>query len=406
MSEPRNNPRDAPGNDPRVSDPLIRGFTDAFGIPFTTGNRVEPLVNGDEIFPALFDAVEQAEECVEFLTFVYWTGEVAQRFAKTLADAARRGVTVRVLLDAFGSSSMDSRLTDDMETAGVEVVWFRPLLRLKFWKNDHRTHRKVLVVDKKTAFTGGVGIAEEWTGNAQDPDHWRDTHFRLTGPAVAGLRAAFLGNWVEAGQSMPDDTVPHAEPDFQPATALPDGDTAIQVVRSTASIRWSDAFLLQQLAIRTAQTKLHITTAYFVPHEQTIQLLVDAAQRGIDVHVLMPGPHTDERLCRLAGQDTYRPLLDGGVKLHIYQPTMLHAKTITADGRLALLGSANFNQRSAQKDDEVCLTVVDEHLVAQLDQHFAQDLTRSKSIDLDTWHSRSTLQRVKEKFVRPFRREL
>lgn len=395
-------------NDPRLFDPLVRGFTDAFGIPFTTGNRVEALVNGDAIFPALLDAIEQAEVCVEFLTYVYWTGDIAERFAKSLADAARRGVTVRVLLDAFGCASMDKSLTDEMQAAGVRVAWFRPLRRLKLWKNDHRTHRKVLVVDREIAFTGGVGIAAEWTGDAQDPDHWRDTHFQITGSAVAGLRAAFLGNWVEADQPLPDDIVPHADADPAPAatTAPPAGDAVVQVVRSTASIRWSDAFLLQQLVIRAAQTKLHITTAYFVPHATSLELLTAAAERGVEVHVLLPGPHTDERLCRLAGQDAYRPLLDAGVRLHAYQPTMLHAKIITADGRLALLGSANFNHRSAQKDDEVCLTVVDQQLVASLDRHFAHDLTRARAIDLDEWKSRGPAQRLKEKLVRPFRREL
>lgn len=390
------------------TDALMHSFVQAMGIPFTRGNRIEPLINGREIFPAMLDAVAQSNDTIEFLTFVYWTGDIAQQFAAALAEAARRGVTVRVLLDAFGCKTMDEALVENMKKAGVIVAWFRPLSRVKFWENDHRTHRKVMVVDQRIGFTGGVGIAAEWTGDAEGPEHWRDTHFRVTGPAVTGLRAGFLGNWVEAGRPLPDDCLPPAPaPGTAENTPSPTtGPAHIQTVRSTASIRWSDAFILQRLAIRLAQRKLHVTTAYFVPHPIIIELLRDAADRGVEVHLLMPGPHTDERLCRLAGEDTFQPLLDAGVHLHIYQPTMLHAKIITVDDGLALLGSANFNQRSIQKDDEICLTVVDADLVRQLDEHFAHDLTHAKPIDLDDWQRRSLPQRAKEKAARLLRGEL
>ncbi len=386
---------------------LRRVFADNLGIPFTSGNRIKALVNGREIFPAMLSAIDQARESVEFLTFVYWTGDVAEQFAEAFSRAARRGVRVRVLLDAFGSKTMDHQLIERMRDAGATVVWFRPLARLKLWKNDHRTHRKVMVVDRQTAFTGGVGIAQEWEGDARNPDEWRDTHFRFTGPAVVGLRSAFLGNWLEADQPLPDDAfTPHDE--GRHSTADPDDATGglVQTVRSTASIKWSDAHLLQRLAIRSAQKQLHITTAYFVPHPQIVDLLVDAAGRGVEVHLLMPGPHTDERLCRLAGEDAYQPLLDAGVRLHVYQPTMIHAKIITVDSTLSLLGMRNFNQRSTQKDDEVCLTVLDPPLARTLDQHFAHDLTRAHQPDADTWSSRSLLQRLREKLTRPLRSEL
>ncbi len=382
-------------------------FADTLGIPFTAGNTLESLVNGDQIFPAMLDAVRDANQSVEFLTFVYWTGDVAEAFARAFADAAQRGVEVRVLLDAFGAKTMDDALIDRMQEAGCDVAWFRPLSRLKVWQNDHRTHRKVLVVDNEVAFTGGVGIAEEWEGDAHDPTEWRDTHFRVTGPAVAGMRSAFLGNWLEADQSLPDDTTAFAPDHFEAHQLDPDTTRGlVQTVRSTASVKWSDVFLLQRLAIGAAQQKLHITTAYFVPHADTVRLLADAARRGVDVHILMPGPHTDERLCHLAGQDTFQTLLDAGVHLHVFQPTMIHAKIITVDGLLALIGSANFNQRSAQKDDEFCLTVLDPPLVDELDQHFAHDLTRAQRVDAADWNDRSWWQRTKEKLVRPLRGEL
>ena len=384
---------------------LRRVFADTLGVPFTAGNRIEPLVNGDQIFPAMLEAIDQARHTVEFLTFVYWTGDVAQRFAHAFSQAAGRGVTVRILLDAFGCKTMDDSLIDQMQDAGCHVVWFRPLARFKLWNDDHRTHRKVLVVDNQTAFTGGVGIAAEWEGDARDPGEWRDTHFRLTGPAVAGVRSAFLGNWLEADQPLPDHPEARdADADNTPVHQACGG--LVQTVRSTASIKWSDAYLLQHLAIRSARQTLHITTAYFVPHQNHVDLLGDAARRGVDVHILMPGPHTDERLCRLAGEDTYRPLLDAGVHLHVYQPTMIHAKIITVDRQLALLGSANFNQRSAQKDDEVCLTVLDPPLVQTLDDHFRHDLTRAEPIDPTRWKKRSAWQRAKETLTRPLRNEL
>ena len=386
---------------------LRRTFADALGIPFTAGNRVEPLVNGDRIFPAMLEAIDAAQHTVEFLTFVYWTGDIAERFAAALSAAAERGVTVRILLDAFGCQTMDDALTDQMRDAGCRVVWFRPLARLKLWNDDHRTHRKVLVVDHRVAFTGGVGIAAEWEGDARDENEWRDTHFRVTGPAVAGVRSAFLGNWLEADQPLPEDAVDQgsdADDAREPAPRATGG--LVQTVRSTASIKWSDAYLLQRLAIRAARQTLHITTAYFVPHADLVDLLAEAAGRGVDVHILMPGPHTDERLCRLAGEDAYRPLLDAGVHLHVYQPTMIHAKIITVDAQLALLGSANFNQRSAQKDDEICLTVLDPPLARELDEHFRHDLTRAQPMDLQNWKKRSVWQRAKEKFTRPLRGEL
>jgi cardiolipin synthase len=400
------------GDSELVIQRLRYAFEATLGIPFTSGNRIEPLVNGDEIFPAMLEAIEQAEQTIDFLTFVYWTGDIAERFAEAFAQAAERGCEVKVLLDAFGARPMDRTLIDRMTEAGCSISWFRPLRRLKFWKIDHRTHRKVLICDQRVGFTGGVGIAEEWEGDAGRPEDWRDTHFRITGPAVLGLRSGFLGNWVEAGNNLPSIDVPGSEGgeagDDAEDKAGDDGpgEALVQTVRSTASIKWADAFLLMRLAIRQARSKLKITTAYFVPHEHAVELLCDAAERGVDVEILLPGPHTDERLCRLAGQDRYAPLLEAGGKIYQFQPTMLHAKVLTVDGVLALIGSANFNHRSIQKDDELSLTVLDTDLVEQLDKHFELDRDRSKPIDPQAWQDRGLWQRSKETATRLIRGEL
>jgi cardiolipin synthase len=360
----------------------------------------------------MLEAIEQSQHTIEFLTFVYWSGDIAERFAHALSDAAQRGVEVRVLLDAFGAKTMDRQLIHEMEDAGAKVVWFRPLKRLKFWKIDHRTHRKVMVCDGRVGFTGGGGIAEEWEGDARDKSEWRDTHFRITGPCLAGLRSAFLGNWIEADQPLPDDTTPDDQvhpgvgEEDEPEHPTDAQRGLVQVVRSTASVKWSDAYLIQRTLLRCARESIHLTTAYFVPHPDTVELLCATARRGVDIRILLPGPHTDERLCRLGAEDAYRPLLDAGVSIHVFQPTMLHAKVITVDGQLALLGSANFNQRSMQKDDEVCLTVLDPPLVKTLDQHFEHDLTRAEPVDLDTWRQRGWWQRCKETAMRVVRPEI
>ena len=397
---------------PEITRRLRYAFEATLGIPFTEGNRIEPLRNGDEIFPAMLEAIDGAEHTVDFLTFVYWTGEIARRFATSLSAAAERGVSVKVLLDSYGAKPMENRLLDQMRGAGCTVCWFRPMARLKFWEMDHRTHRKVLIADQRVGFTGGVGIAAEWEGDARDADEWRDTHFRITGPAVLGLRSAFIGNWTEAGNPLPDVSIPGSEggssegdEDDRGGSDGP-GEAMVQTVRSTASIKWADAFLLMRLAIHEARERLRITTAYFVPDDIAVGLLCDAAKRGVDVQIIVPGPHTDERLCRLAGQEKYQPLLDAGVRLYHYQPAMIHAKIITVDRTLAMIGSANFNSRSIQKDDEICLSVLDPPLTATLDEHFEHDRSRSEAIDPARWKDRSAWQKTQEKLTKLVRGEL
>ena len=222
----------------------------ALGIPFTQKNSVETLVNGDEIFPAMLDAIEKAERQIDFLTFVYWSGEIAVKFAKALSKKADEGVKVRVILDSYGANFMPDELSKLMENHGVELKWFRPLVRWKIWKTDNRTHRKVLICDKRVAFTGGVGIAEEWEGDARDPSEWRETHFKIKGEAVSGLQAAFMENWIETMGFLPIDPV--WENDHVDGNEKV-GSSFIQCLRTSASVRWSDIIMLYQTLIRIAQ---------------------------------------------------------------------------------------------------------------------------------------------------------
>jgi cardiolipin synthase len=369
------------------------------GIPFSAGNRIDVLRNGEQIFPAMLKAIAEAKERIDFLTFVYWKGSIAQRFAHALADKARTGVQVNVLLDSIGANKMADELLTLMRDAGVDVQWFRPLVTWKIWQSDNRTHRKILVIDGKLGFTGGVGIAEEWEGNARNPGEWRDTHFRIQGPAVYGLQGAFFGNWAETGRPVhiPGDAIPSLQPQ---------GDACVQIIHTTASIGWSDIATLQRLLVIQARHHVRIATAYFVPDEDTIDVLCKAAKRGVKVQIMMPGPYTDERMSQLAGEKTFRPLLEAGVQLWSYQKTMLHTKIISVDNLLACIGSANFNQRSMRKDDEIALVILNKDITAILDQHYSEDLRACEGIDLNTWRKRNPFQRLGETTMRLFKSQM
>ena len=377
------------------------------GTPFARGNDVRVLKNGRQIFPAMIEAIQEAQHRVDFLTFVYWTGDIANRMAQTLADKAKEGVEVRVILDCYGAAFMEDELTDMMEQAGVEVVWFRPFKHWKVWKTDNRTHRKVLICDGQVAFTGGVGIAKEWEGDASKPGEYRETHFRIQGPAVRGLQSAFLENWIEAGHKLDGGLYRHqhnGEHYIYDDDAIKD--IPMQVVRTSASVRWSDIVILYETLLALAQDSIRITTAYFNPTETMVQLLAEAVERGVEVHIMMPGEHTDQRIANIAGGDWFDELLDAGIQLWYYQKTMLHAKVIVIDDYVCCIGSANFNHRSMIKDDEINLVALSEELAGVLTGHFHEDLDYCEAIQKGDWEDRSALQRMLEAVSRPFKSEI
>ena len=369
------------------------------GIAATEGNALVPLRNGDEIFAGMLGAIRGAEHTVDMMTFVYWKGDIAREFAQALAERARAGVRVRLLLDGFGSRLIEAEQLEAMERAGVNVAWFRRPLRLSPLKQNHRCHRKVLVVDEEVAFTGGVGIAEEWCGDARDPSEWRDTHVEVRGPAVDGIAAAFAQNWAECHDELFDDRDRFIEHPRQ-------GDAIVQVVRGSASFGWQDMQTLIRVMIESAEERFRLATAYFSPDAYFIELLCAAARRGVEVEIVLPGPHTDKRVCQLAGQHFYEDLLACGVKIYQYQPTMMHAKVITVDRIAALIGSTNFNRRSLDHDEEVMLAVLDPVFTAALDEHFAADVEASELIKSGRWKRRSPVQRARELAVQPIRRFL
>ena len=382
------------------ADEIRRTLEGVIGVPATEGNLVDVLVNGDQIFPAMLDAIGEARRTIDLLTFVYWRGGIGTKFAEALSDKAGSGVRVRVLLDAWGASSIDPGLVSEMEDAGVRVRWFRPLHRLQPTKVNHRTHRKVMIVDEETGFTGGVGIADEWKGDARSEDEWRDTHFRVRGPAVDGLRAAFLDNWLETDPEVFDASIDRFPDQPQPGGAV------IQCVRGASEVGWSDISTLLLALLQLAKDRIRITTAYFVPDDELIGQLSAASDRGVKVEILLPGPHGDKRFVQLAGQAIYEQLLEHGVRIWHYQPTMLHAKIMTVDSLVANVGSSNFNARSTELDEEINLVALDPDLVRQLDRQFDVDLERSEEIQPGRWEDRSVGRRVLEGITRPLRHKM
>lgn len=366
-----------------------RALEGVMGAPFTSGNQIEVLENGCRIFPAMLEAIAGARRSIDFLTYIYWQGDIAQRFCEALVERAKAGVHVRILLDGLGARPMPKAMVAQLEGAGAEVAWFRPPVRWRFWQSDNRTHRKILICDDKIGFTGGVGIASQWKGDARNHNEWRETHFRIVGAAIDGLRGAFLSNWIEAGRVGFDRIWELPQPNGY-------GDAKIQVISASAAVQYSDIATLLRLLLTMAQRELHITTAYFVPDEPTVALLCDAAKRGVDVKILIPGPHNDSRVSQIAGEDVFAPLIESGVKLFYFQPTMLHAKIVVVDGMVACVGSANFNQRSMGKDDETSLCVIHEPTAARLLRDFDADCQRSKPILYGDWKQRTIWQRLLE----------
>jgi len=379
---------------------FLRAAESLTGAPVSFGNDAELLINGDQIFPAYLEAIRDAEETVNLLTYAYWRGDIAIEVADRLCEKASAGVECNVIVDAVGAAKMDRKLVNRMRDADVNVCFFRPPKPYAVRRLQYRTHRKLLIVDGTTGFTGGVGIAEEWTGNAEDPDHWRDTHVRVSGPVVRGLQGAFAENWLECtGDVLAGDRyLPYIE-------ELEDGGP-MQVMRSSATVGDSNAEALIYLAVAAAKRSIELTSAYFVPRPAFTEALVEAAGRGVRVRILVPGSHIDKQFVRTAGRAAYDELIDAGIEIYEYCPTMLHAKTLTVDEIWSSVGSVNFDNRSFQLHDEVTLCVQSERFARQLHDVFESDLEDSEPIEPDEWRERPITQRARENVTKYARREL
>jgi cardiolipin synthase len=353
------------------------------------GNRLEVYVNGDEIFPPMLAAIRSARRTISFETYIYWSGKIGQEFADALSERARAGVKVHVLLDWVGSSKMDRKLLEAMEQAGVEIRRYHEPRWYNLNRLNNRTHRKILVVDGITGFTGGVGIADEWTGHAQDPQHWRDTHFRVVGPAVAQMQAVFGDNWVKA-----TGTLLHGS-DYFPKID-PAGDGPAQMFASSPSGGSESMELMYLLIIDAAVRRIDLSAAYFVPDGISRDTIVAALKRGVRVRIITPGPHTDTETVRRASRALWGDLLAAGAEIYEYQPTMYHAKVLVADDFLVSVGSTNFDDRSFHLNDEATLNIFDAAFARRQEEIFEDDRRRSKRVTFEEWKNRPLAEKLWE----------
>jgi cardiolipin synthase A/B len=382
------------------SDAFLRAAEALTGAPITTGNEAELLINGDQIFPAFLETIGSAERTLNVQTYVYWRGEIATEVAGAICRKAREGVRCNVILDALGAAKMEPSLIRELEAAGVRTIKFRPPKPYAVRRVANRTHRRLLIADGAVGMTGGVGIASEWTGDAEDPDHWRDTHVRVRGPVVRGMQGAFAENWLEGtGEVL-------AGEDYLPDLEPVEGGGPMQLVRSSAKVGDTNVEALYYLAIASARQSMELTAAYFVPRPAFAEALAEAAERGVEVRILVPGSHTDKELVRVAGRAAYGRLLGAGVRIFEFKPTMLHAKSLVVDGAWASVGTVNFDNRSFQLHDEVTLCVWDRRFAGQLNEQFERDLERAEEIDPQRWNGRALHQRAIEAGTRLLRREL
>ena len=344
-------------------------------------------------------AIDAASSSIHFSTFVFRGGVIGTRFAESFAAAARRGVAVRIVIDRDGSKKLPRALIARMRTAGCRVAWFRRAQWYDWGKYNRRTHRRLLVVDGGVAFTGGIGISDEWVGHAQDSQHWRDTHIRVAGPIAAAMQAAFVGNWNEC-----TDELLLGESYFPPLT--PVGSVAIAAVQSNPGNATSSAQRLVAACIAGTKTSIRVSNAYFVPSRSFVDGLRNARARGATVQIIVPGPYHNKPAVRRASRHTWPRLLAGGVELYEYQPTMIHAKTVIVDGRVSVVGSINFDPRSFALNAECAVVVFSEALAKAMQRAFDDDLARSARVSSSLLDHRRVWDRLLDAFCYWLRAQL
>ena len=376
-----------------AEDPeFIRVMGVLLGPPVISGNTYRVLVNGDAIFPAMLAAIKNAERTIDFETYIYWSGAIGRQFADALTERAKAGVKVHVLLDWVGTAKMDDAMINELKTAGVEVRKYHKPHWTGLGKLNNRTHRKLLVVDGRIGFTGGVGIAEQWTGNGQDPDHWRDTHFVVEGPVVGQMQAVFMDNWIKTAGA-----VLHGV-EYFPQIA-PVGEGRAQVFSSSPAAGGASMELMYLLAITAAKRSIRLSSAYFVPNDMAIAAFIDAMKRGVKLEIITPGKYIDSEAVRQASRAKWGQLLEAGAEISEYQPTMYHVKVMIVDEFMVSVGSTNFDERSFRLNDEANLNIYDAAFAKEQVAVFDADLAKSKRITLQLWKARPLREKIVEKFA-------
>ena len=382
-----------------ASPDFERALGSLLGPGIVGGNAVTELLNGNQIFPPMLAAIQGAKKSITFETYIYWSGDIGKQFADALSERARAGVRVHVLLDWVGSAKMDESYLTEMKEAGVQIEKYHKPHWYNLARLNNRTHRKLLVVDGQVGFTGGVGIAPHWMGNAQDPDHWRDSHYLVRGPVVAQMQATFLDNWLKVTGK-----VLHGELYFPPIA--PAGAQKAQMFSSSPSSGSESMQLMYHLAITAAERSIDLSVAYFVPDELTQKHLMDALARGVRVRFITPGEHTDTDTVKAASRATWGPLLQAGALIYEYQPTMYHCKVMIVDQLLVSVGSTNFDNRSFRLNDEANLNVYDAAFARRQTEVFEEDLKRSRRVTYEAWLNRPLREKAHEKLTGWLRSQL
>jgi cardiolipin synthase len=381
-------------NPPVESADFLLSMAGIAGVPVRAGGTATLLNNGDQFFPALLEALSGAQKSINFSVYIWEDGRASDMILPVLIERAKAGVQVRVLLDAMGSTSSPEDDFERLKEAGGKVETFREARFGKLTRFHKRNHRRAIVVDGTTAFTGGMAVGDKWLGNAQDPEHWRDSMVKVTGPLASTVQSAFADNWAHVAGEMlvgPAFFPEHAPPGAGEPIALHTG------VASSPSAENHPIRLIYIQAFSAARHRLFIANSYFVPDETIRKAVIERARQGVDVRILLPGENTDAKPIRQTGHRYFEELLEAGVKIYEYQPTMMHAKTVVVDGALSVVGSSNMDVRSKELNQENVLAVVDKGFAAQLERTYFDDLTRAKPIDLAEWRKRGPLKRLTER---------
>jgi cardiolipin synthase A/B len=383
-----------------VLDPQFeREMGTLLGPAILPGNQVTALQNGDQIFPAMLKAIRAAQYTINFETYIYWSGRTGEEFAEALIERVRADVKIHLMLDWLGSKKMSPQLVKRMQDAGVQIERYHALHWYSLGKLNNRTHRKVLIVDGRIGFTGGVGIADEWTGHAEDPDHWRDMHFRIEGPVVAQFQAAFLDNWIKTtGRVLNGDT-------YFP-TLTPVAEIKMHMFMSSPAGGSESMRLMYLMAITAAQRSIDIEAAYFIPDALMSRELIRARERGVRIRLLLPDKHIDSETVRIASKRAWGSLLEQGVEIHRYEPTMLHCKMLIFDQYMVSVGSTNFDMRSFELNDEASLNIYDSAFAQRMTEVFEADLKASTSYNFSRWKNRPLSEKMAEVVLIPIKSQL
>jgi len=381
-------------------DEFLTTMAGSTGIPFYEGNTIEILNNGDEFYPAMLQAIASAQCSVTIEAYIYWAGNIGRRFADALAERAKAGVGVKILLDAVGSATIGDEILETLEKGGCQLAWYNPVRPYSIGRFNHRTHRKSLIIDGRLAFTGGAGIADHWLGHAEDDKHWRDIQIKIDGPAVIPLQTGFSQNWLQSTGEIVTGF------EFYPNLEATTGKLAVQTILSSPETGASTARTFYYLSIAASRKSIYIANPYFVPDQGAIDLLVAAKGRGVDVRIMVAGIHNDNFMARLNSVRLYGPLLKAGIEIFEYNHTMLHQKTMVVDGIWATVGTTNFDSRSFAHNEENNVCFCDAPLAARLERIFVDDMKGCERMTLEKWESRGVIAKSVQAVVSLFQEQV